>query len=227
MRFSASVLEPLAVRKGKIFPTLVITLLFPASYSFAHGPMPVGIVYPYIRVIFHQGLFQLPVYLLSLLNFHFFFALFNQFDYLRDVAPAVVKAPLWMIETVAHHIRFLDIGPSAVRHIIFKIFGTIITAESLWGLYLFGALGVSSAWALSTLLPGLVTVTAEPEIHGRVFGMLHLLWTFAMILGTLLGGALLEIDMRLPFAIVGILNLIALALTVPFFQMQSIKPKTT
>jgi hypothetical protein len=69
---------------------------------------------------------------------------------------------------------------------------------------------------LFTLLPGLVTLAAEPAIHGRVFGMLHLLWIFAMILGTLLGGTLLEIDVRLPFGIVGLLNGIGLILSGPF-----------
>jgi MFS family permease len=106
---------------------------------------------------------------------------------------------------------------AAFTVILIAIGGTIITAQSVWGLYIFGALGVSAAWALSTLLPSLVTVAAEPEIHGRVFGILHLLWTLAMILGTLLGGTLLEIDLRLPFIVVGILNGIALILTVPFF----------
>jgi MFS family permease len=67
----------------------------------------------------------------------------------------------------------------------------------------------------------LVTAAAEPEIHGRVFGMLHLLWTLAMIVGTLLGGALLEVDMRLPFVVVGVLNLTGLILTIPFFRMRS------
>ena len=44
-----------------------------------------------------------------------------------------------------------------------------------------------------------------------------------MILETLLGFALLDIDMRLPFAIVGILNGITLALTVPYFRMKSLR----
>lgn len=110
--------------------------------------------------------------------------------------------------------------------IMVAIAGTIITAESVWGLYFFGALGVGAAWALSTLLPGMVTTAAEPEIHGRIFGMLHLLWTFAMILGTLLGGALLEIDVRLPFVVVGVLNGIALILTVPFFRMEAVRSPT-
>ena len=112
----------------------------------------------------------------------------------------------------------------AFSSIMVAIGGTIITAQAVWGLYLFGALGIGAAWALSTLLPGLVTTAAVPEIHGRVFGLLHVLWTFAIILGTLLGGALLEIDVRLPFVVVGVLNGIALLLTVPFFRMGAVWP---
>ncbi len=107
----------------------------------------------------------------------------------------------------------------AFSAIMAAIGGTIITAQSVWGLYIFGALGIGAAWTLSTLLPGMVTRAAVPKTHGRVFGMLHMLWIFAMILGTLLGGALLEIDVRLPFVIVGVLNGIALLLTVPFFRL--------
>lgn len=113
---------------------------------------------------------------------------------------------------------------SAFGVIMVAIGGTIITAQVVWGLYIFGTLGVGAAWALSTLLPGLVTTTAVPEIHGRVFGMLHVLWTVAMMLGTLLGGTLLEIDVRLPFMVVGGLNSIALILTVPFFRMGAVRP---
>jgi MFS family permease len=102
--------------------------------------------------------------------------------------------------------------------ILLAIAGTILTVQSIWGLYIFGTLGIGGAWALSTLLPGMVTSAAEPEVHGRVFGGLHMVWTIAMMLGTLLGGTLLEIDMRLPFMVVGVLNIFALVLTVPFFQ---------
>ena len=108
--------------------------------------------------------------------------------------------------------------------ILTAIVGTILTAQSVWGLYIFGALGVGAAWALSTLLPGMVTFAAEPEIRGRVFGLLHLLWTGAMILGTLLGGELMEIDVRLPFVVVGVLNVIALALTGLFFRIKDPQP---
>jgi MFS family permease len=104
--------------------------------------------------------------------------------------------------------------------ILVAIVGTLFTSQSIWGLYIFGILGISAAWALSTLLPGMMTTVAEPEIRGRVFGMLHVVWAIGITFGTLLGGNLLEVDMRLPFIIVGILNVIALGLTVPFFQMK-------
>ena len=102
--------------------------------------------------------------------------------------------------------------------ILFAILGTILTGHTIEGLFIFGTLGISAAWALSTLLPGMVSLAAEPETHGRIFGGLHFAWTIAMMLGTLVGGQLLEVDMRLPFVIVGVLNIIALMLTVPFFR---------
>ena len=102
--------------------------------------------------------------------------------------------------------------------ILVAIVGTILTVPSIWGLYIFGTLGISAAWALSTLLPGMVTTAAEPEIHGRVFGGLHVMWTIAMMLGTLLAGELLGLDMRLPFIVVGVLNVVAFGLTFPFFR---------
>ena len=121
-------------------------------------------------------------------------------------------------------------GPTmaAFGVILTAIAGIILTADSLWGLYAFGVLGVSAAWALSTLLPGMVTVAAEETIRGRVFGMLHMVWTLAMMLGALLGGQFLDVNLRLPFLIVGALNVIALALTIPFFRMAPIPgPATT
>lgn len=106
----------------------------------------------------------------------------------------------------------------AFSAILVAIVGTIFTIQSIWGLYVFGTIGIGAAWALSTLLPGMVTTAAEPAVHGRVFGGLHMVWTTAMMVGTLLGGELMEIDMRLPFMVVGALNVIALLLTVPFFR---------
>jgi MFS family permease len=112
----------------------------------------------------------------------------------------------------------------AFSTILVAIVGTILTVQSVWGLYIFGTLGISAAWALSTLLPGMVTTAAEPKIRGRVFGGLHMMWTIAMMIGTLLGGSLLEVDLRLPFVVVGPLIVLALALTVPFFRPPAPQP---
>ena len=38
------------------------------------------------------------------------------------------------------------------------------------------------------------------------------------VLGTLLAGELLGLDMRLPFIVVGVLNVVAFGLTFPFFR---------
>jgi len=103
--------------------------------------------------------------------------------------------------------------------IIVAIAGFILVGDSVWSLFVFGFIGIGAAWSLSTLLPGMVTRSAEPEIRGRVFGSLHLVWTAAMALGTLLGGNLIDVNFALPFLIVGVLNVLALALTVPFFEM--------
>src|SRR5690606_24917395 len=60
--------------------------------------------------------------------------------------------------------------------ILIAIIGTVFTGQTVWGLYLFGTLGIGAAWALSTLLPGLVTTVSEPDIRGRLFGALQVVW---------------------------------------------------
>lgn len=106
-------------------------------------------------------------------------------------------------------------------------YGTLIAAtigatffsDVLWGIYVFGILGVSAAWALSTLMPTLVADAAPVEEHGRIFGVLHLLWNAGMIVGSLIGGALLEIAAGLPFAVTTLSNIGALVLALLFFYM--------
>ncbi|MEZ4606534.1 MAG: MFS transporter [Deinococcales bacterium] len=105
--------------------------------------------------------------------------------------------------------------------LLLAILGLILSAHELWGLYIFGSLGLGAAWALATLLPSLVNLASERAIHGRVFGLLHVLWTLAMMLGTRLGGTLLEINMQLPFVIVGLLNLAALLISFKFFHINA------
>jgi MFS family permease len=104
--------------------------------------------------------------------------------------------------------------------------GFVLIGDALWSLFVFGFIGLGAAWALATLLPSMVTRAVEPDIRGRVFGSLHLVWTIAMALGALIGGNFIEINFALPFLVVGALNLLALGLTIPFFQMTARKSHT-
>ena len=91
--------------------------------------------------------------------------------------------------------------------------------RQLWAVFFFGTVGDAAAWSLSTLLPSLVARVAGAEERGRVLGWVHLWWNVAMILGSLLGGALFDRWMGLPFLIAGVLNLLSVALTFSFFRL--------
>ncbi|MEJ5309978.1 MAG: MFS transporter [Anaerolineae bacterium] len=103
--------------------------------------------------------------------------------------------------------------------VIVATVGATFFSDVLWGIYVFGILGVSAAWALSTLMPTLVADAAPVEEHGRIFGFLHLLWNGGMIVGALIGGALMEIAVGLPFAVTTLSNVVALVLAVLFFRL--------
>jgi MFS family permease len=95
--------------------------------------------------------------------------------------------------------------------------GLALSAPRLWGLYGFGILGACSAWSLSTLMPSLVADAIPPIERSRALGVIHLSWNAGMILGSLLGGALVDMAACLPFFIVALLNGGAWALAYHFF----------
>lgn len=102
--------------------------------------------------------------------------------------------------------------------------GLALSAPRLWGLYLFGILGACAAWSLSTLIPSLVADAIAPAERSRALGFVHLLWNAGMIVGSLLGGALVEIAPGLPFFIVAGLNVGAWGLAYRFFfQMREME----
>jgi DHA1 family multidrug resistance protein-like MFS transporter len=103
--------------------------------------------------------------------------------------------------------------------LVVAIVGQGMFATQLWSYYVFGVLGIAAAWSLATLLPILVSESTAIEERGRVLGALHVLWNLAMIGGSMLGGALLEIAVGLPFAVVALLNIAAVALSVSFFRL--------
>ena len=91
--------------------------------------------------------------------------------------------------------------------LILSALGLALFARNLWGLFVFGVIGNAAAWALAALMFVLVSDgVARPE-HGRVFGLLHASWSIAMIVGSLLGGALVRVGVGIPFLVGGLLNL--------------------
>lgn len=97
--------------------------------------------------------------------------------------------------------------------------GLALFAGELWGIYTFGILAASAAWSLSTLMPSLVSEASTSEERGRVFGVLHLLWNAGIIVGSLIGGALVDVAAGLTFAVATVLNVGAIVLAVTFFRL--------
>ncbi|OIO96556.1 MAG: hypothetical protein AUK03_03820 [Anaerolineae bacterium CG2_30_64_16] len=107
--------------------------------------------------------------------------------------------------------------------LLVAIAGQGVFATQLWSYYTFGVPGIAAAWSLATLLPVLVSESAVVEERGRVLGALSVLWNLAMIGGSMLGGALMDVALGLPFAIVGLLNVAAIALSVSFFRLVDVQ----
>ena len=109
--------------------------------------------------------------------------------------------------------------PTMVGYIVLIVaaLGLAIFARTLWGVFCFGVLGIAAAWALATLFFVLVSDGVPRPEHGRAFGLLHATWSIAMIGGALLGGALTRVTPGLPFLVAGLLNGLAIVLTLAFF----------
>jgi len=98
--------------------------------------------------------------------------------------------------------------------------GLALTANHLWGLFVFGILGGAAAWSLSTLLPVLVSAATPPEEQGRILGALMLAWNLAMVLSAMVGGALSDLNIGVPFATAAVVNTGAIALAAKHFRLQ-------
>ncbi len=101
--------------------------------------------------------------------------------------------------------------------LVISALGLAAFAGQLWSFFIFGVLGTSAAWALSTLTLCLVADTSAPNERGRVLGALHVLWNIGMIVGSLAGG-LVSVATGLPFLATGLLNVLSIALAVVFFR---------
>jgi MFS family permease len=95
--------------------------------------------------------------------------------------------------------------------------GLALAHGTAWGLFLFGITGVAAAWALSTLMYIWVVDGVAPPDRPSSFGLLHVVWSLSMILGSLLGGWLVGTWPGLPFLVAGLGNVAALFLTQAFY----------
>lgn len=114
-------------------------------------------------------------------------------------------------------------GPKLATSLAFSILlasvlGLGLGHTSLWTVFAFGMVGIAAAWSLSTLLPSLVALVTHPEDRGRVLGFIHLGWNLAMIVGSLVGGALFQVSAGLPFLSAGLAVSTALYLLSVFFR---------
>jgi MFS family permease len=100
-----------------------------------------------------------------------------------------------------------------------SIFGAALWPFSLWAVFTFGTTGIAAAWSLSTLLPSLVAEATVPAERGRVLGFIHLWWNLAMIVGSMVGGALFELSPRLAFLISGAANVFSIVLLFVFYRL--------
>ena len=77
--------------------------------------------------------------------------------------------------------------------------GLALWHDSLVGLFACGTALTATAWAVSTLIPRLINDVAAPEEKNRLVGLGHFAWSGSMVVGSLLGGYLIEINVALPF----------------------------
>lgn len=110
--------------------------------------------------------------------------------------------------------------PAVVLTSLIAIFAiaTGLAAHSVIGLYIFGIAGACSAWSLSTLMPGLIKDVSATGEEGRTLALTHLVWSSAMLIGSVLGGWLVSIDGTIPFLIVGVLNFISVGLAIALLR---------
>lgn len=91
---------------------------------------------------------------------------------------------------------------------------TGLFSDSIIGLYVLGMLGAGAAWSLSVTIPGVVHGIVPKEEHGRTLGFTHVAWCAGSLIGTQVGGWLVDVNSGLPFLIMGALGLAAIAAAV-------------
>lgn len=109
--------------------------------------------------------------------------------------------------------------PTLIAYSVMLLVGLALaaTANTVWGLFGFGVIGIAAAWSLSTLMYVWVADgVAQPE-HASTFGLLHAVWSLSMISGSLFGGWLVRLTPGLPFLIGGLINIGAVVLATIYY----------
>jgi MFS family permease len=117
-------------------------------------------------------------------------------------------------------------SPTIVAYItvILSGLGLAITAGTVWGLFLFGVLGVAAAWSLSTLMYVWVGDGVAKPDHASAFGLLHAVWSLSMITASLVGGWLVRSAAGLPFLVAALLNTGAIFLALAYYGRIAARP---
>jgi len=111
-------------------------------------------------------------------------------------------------------------GPTltALGVLVLSATGLAGSVAHLWSFYTFGVLAACAAWSLSSLSPRLVVEATAAEERGRVLGIVHTFWNVGMLVGSLVGGALVDLAVGLPFFATAALNLATIVLAFSFFR---------
>lgn len=110
--------------------------------------------------------------------------------------------------------------PTIVAFAVMIACGIVLSfgAESMTVLFVGGVISNAAAWALLTLMYLWVADWVTPTHHPLLFGWLHAVWNVCMVLGSLIGGALVDMSSGLPFVVTGLLNIASLALVTRLYR---------
>jgi DHA1 family inner membrane transport protein len=110
---------------------------------------------------------------------------------------------------------------AAYSVIILSGIGLLLGAGTVWGLFVFGVLGIAAAWSLSTLMYVWVNDGIPKNEHPATFGLLHAVWSLSMICGSVLGGWSVSSMPGLPFLLAGLFNVGSFFLTFVYYDKKA------
>jgi MFS family permease len=112
---------------------------------------------------------------------------------------------------------------AAYSAIVISGLGLAASHGTVWGLFIFGILGIAAAWALSTMMYVWVSDGIPKAEHPATFGLLHAVWSLSMITGSVFGGWLVSSLPWLTFLTAGLINIGALFLLISYYNRSSVR----